>query len=50
VDDAALEKMPMPAPSAAPGVTAAIQPGGGFPHGPGMAHLPGMPKPPSRPQ
>ncbi len=50
VDDAALEKMPMPAPSAAPGVTAAIQPGGGFPHGPGMAHLPGMPKPPSQPQ
>jgi peptidyl-prolyl cis-trans isomerase C len=50
VDDAALEKMPMPPPSAAPSVTAAIQPGGGFPRVPGMAHLPGMPKPPSQPQ
>ncbi|HTQ03359.1 MAG TPA: peptidylprolyl isomerase [Polyangiaceae bacterium] len=49
VDDAALEKMPMPPPSAAPS-TIAPPPGGGFPRVPGMAHLPGMPRPASQPQ
>jgi peptidyl-prolyl cis-trans isomerase C len=50
VDDAALEKMPMPPPSAAPGVQP--QPGGGgpltrMPGMPGMPHLPGLNPPPA---
>lgn len=52
VDEAALEKMPMPAPSAAPsGGPMPLQMGGAFPRmAPGIAHLPGVPKPPSQPQ
>jgi hypothetical protein len=43
VDDAALEKMPMPAPSAGPATTP-VMPGGGGMRGPGG--LPGMPRVP----
>ena len=53
VDDAALEKMPMPAPSAAPASPPPMAgPGGGLSRMPGMAHLPGLPQPsrPAQPQ
>ena len=50
VDEAALEKMPMPAPSAPP-TSAATPPGGGLPRMPGMPRLPGMsPSPIPQPQ
>jgi hypothetical protein len=52
VDEAALDKMPMPAPSAAP-ASAPMLPGpnGALTRGPGMPRLPGLPPPhPPQPQ
>ncbi len=49
VDEAALEKMPMPAPSATPSATP-MMPGGALTRMPGMAHLPGMSAVPRQPQ
>jgi len=46
LDDAALEKMPMPPPSAAPPAGALPPPGGPLTRMPGMPHLPGMNPPP----
>jgi peptidyl-prolyl cis-trans isomerase C len=46
VDEAALEKMPMPPPSAGPPAAVLPAQSGALTHLPGMAHLPGMSPPP----